>query len=86
MTPAGKAKYAELNGPGPKSAVSKPIPKPKKKIRRPKAEPVAEWQEIETAVDETDLKVPLRPVVREKLKPVDWDVLMQYSRTSGNWM
>ena len=69
LTPAGKAKYAELNGPD-----------PEKEIRRPKLESAAEWEEIETAVDESDLKVPLRPVAREKLQTTDWDVLMQYDR------
>jgi len=69
LTPAGKGKYAELNGPEPKAAVGKPVPVP-----------VSEWQEIETAVDDTDLEEPIRPVVREKLKPTDWDVLMQYDR------
>jgi len=80
LTPAGKAKYAELNGPEPKSAVSDPMPEPEKEIRRPKPKPVQEWQEIETAFDDTDLKVPLRPGIKEKLKPSDWDVLMQYDR------
>ena len=82
LTPAGKAKYAELNGPEPKSAVRGDIPEQKEEIRRPKPEPVAERQEIETAVDDTDLKESLRPVGREKLKPADWDVLMQYDRTT----
>jgi len=82
LTPAGKAKYAELNGPEPKSAVSEPSPKPKEEIRRPKPERADDWQEIETAVDETDLEIPLQPVVKEKLRPSDWDVLMQFNRTS----
>ena len=69
LTPAGKAKYAELNAPEPKTAVSQPAP-------------VKEWKEIETAVSETDLQVPLKPVVREKLTPSDWDVLMQYDRVT----
>ena len=71
LTPAGKAKYAELNGPKPKSAASESTP-----------EPAPAWQEIQTAVDQTDLQVPLRPVVREKLKPSDWDILMQYNRAT----
>ena len=82
LTPAGKAKYAELNSPEPKSAVSEPVPEPARQTRRPQPTPAAEWQEIETAVDETELKVPLRPVVRGKLKPSDWDVLMQYDRAA----
>ena len=69
LTPAGKAKYAELNAPEPKTAVSQPAP-------------AKEWKEIETAVSETDLQVPLKPVVREKLTPSDWDVLMQYDRAT----
>ena len=82
LTPAGKAKYAELNGPDPKTAVSQPVSAPAEMTRRPQPAPVTEWQEIETAVDEADLKVALRPVVREKLKPSDWDVLMQYERAT----
>jgi protein-tyrosine kinase len=82
LTPAGKAKYAELNGPEPKSAVGKPVPEPEKETRRPQPEPVPEWQEIETAADDTGFKVPLKPVVLEKLKPSDWDVLMQYDRNT----
>jgi exopolysaccharide/PEP-CTERM locus tyrosine autokinase len=71
LTPAGKAKYAELNGPESQSTLSEPTP-----------EPAPAWQEIQTAVDQTDLQVPLRPVVREKLKPSDWDILMQYNRAT----
>jgi len=82
LTPAGKAKYAELNGPEPKSTVSETVPEPENKIRRPLPEPVPERQEIETAVDETDLQVPLKPVVKERLKPSDWEVLMQYDRNT----
>jgi protein-tyrosine kinase len=57
LTPAGKAKYAELNGPEPKSSVSEPVPEPVKEIRRPQPEPISEWQEVETAVSETDIKI-----------------------------
>jgi len=57
LTPAGKAKYAELNGPEPKSSVSEPVPEPVKEIRRPRPEPITEWQEVETAVSETDIKI-----------------------------
>ena len=57
LTPAGKAKYAELNGPEPKSAVSEPIP-----------EPAADWQEIQTAVDDTDSQVPIQQPVPGKIE------------------
>ena len=82
LTPAGKAKYAELNGPEPKSSVSEPVPEPAREIRRPQPEPITEWQEVETAVSETDIKIPLKPAAREKLSPSDWDVLMQYDRAT----
>ena len=82
LTPAGKAKYAELNGPEPKTEVSQPVSDPRKKTRRPQQAPVTEWNEIETAVSETELQVPLKPAARENRTPSDWDVLMQYDRTT----
>ena len=82
LTPAGKAKYAELNGPEPKTAVSQPVSEPQKKTLRPQPVPVTEWKEIQTAVSETDLTVPLKPAAREKLTPSDWDVLMKYDRAT----
>jgi len=82
LTPAGKAKYAELNGPEPKSSVREPVPEPAKENRRPQPESVSEWQEVETPVSETDIKIPLKPVARERLTPSDWDVLMQYDRAT----
>ena len=60
LTPAGKAKYAELNGPETKSAVSQPVSEPEKETGRPEPSAVPEWKEIETAVSETDVKVPLK--------------------------
>jgi len=83
LTPAGKAKYAELNGPQGRSTVSGSMQEAKEDRRPPDPEPVAEWQEIETAVEDTDLKVPSRPAVKEKLKSTDWDVLMQYDRQNN---
>jgi len=73
LTPAGKAKYAELRGPEPKTAVRQPVSVPEKKTHSTQPPPVSE----------TDLQVPLKPVVREKLTPSDWDVLMQYDRAAG---
>jgi len=57
LTPAGQAKYAELNGPEPKSSVSEPVPEPASEIRRPRPEPITERREVETAVSETDKKI-----------------------------
>ena len=82
LMPAGKAKYAELNGPDPKTAVSQPVSAPAKKTRCPQPAPVTEWKEIETTVSETDVQVPLKPVAREKLTPSDWEVLMQYDHAT----
>ncbi len=71
-----------MNGPETIPAISQPVSEPEKETGHPEPSAAPEWKKIETAVSEEDVKVPLKPIVREKLTSSDWDVLMKYDRAT----
>jgi exopolysaccharide/PEP-CTERM locus tyrosine autokinase len=82
LTPAGRNKCAELKGLEPKIPISQAPSESKGKVPHPNRTIVGQLKDIETTYRQTDREVPLKPVVRQKLTPSDWEILLQYDQNT----